>query len=155
MFDIFGLTEEIDGIDHINVYSKGKTDLGRWLSNFAESPFEHPCHGHFQSVEGYWYWLKTGQRHDSLRLLSGCHAKRKGRSYSTIHCDDFKYYIEIALYSKVIQHPEWHEPIRNSTLPFTHYYVYGNNIKYVEGSEWIMDILEDIRYQLQNKKREA
>ena len=26
-----------DGYNHINVYSKGKTELGRWLSNFAHT----------------------------------------------------------------------------------------------------------------------
>jgi hypothetical protein len=29
----------MDGVDHINVYSKGKTELGRMLSNFYPSPF--------------------------------------------------------------------------------------------------------------------
>lgn len=32
---------EMDGIDHINVYSKGKTELGKLLSNFARTPFEN------------------------------------------------------------------------------------------------------------------
>lgn len=31
--------KENDGIDHINIYSKGKTELGCLLSNFAFSPF--------------------------------------------------------------------------------------------------------------------
>lgn len=49
-----------DGVDHINIYSKGKTWLGRELSNFAPLPqsIEVPimsltfnCH----TVEGIWY----------------------------------------------------------------------------------------------------
>ena len=27
--------ETIDGVHHINIYSKGKTEIGRWLSNLA------------------------------------------------------------------------------------------------------------------------
>ena len=29
-----------DGITHINIYSQGKTQLGRFLSNFEPSPIE-------------------------------------------------------------------------------------------------------------------
>ena len=47
-----------DGIDHINIYSKGYTKLGRLLSNFTKSEFTHPIYGHFMSVEGFWYYIK-------------------------------------------------------------------------------------------------
>ena len=52
-----------DGIDHINTYSKGKTELGKLLTNFAHTPFVHPKYGEFQSVEGFWYFKKTGYSH--------------------------------------------------------------------------------------------
>ncbi len=45
-----------DGVDHINIYSKGKTSLGRFLSNFVQADIETED-GDFASVEGYWYWL--------------------------------------------------------------------------------------------------
>lgn len=45
-----------DGVDHINIYSKGKTSLGRFLSNFAQADIETED-GNFASIEGYWYWL--------------------------------------------------------------------------------------------------
>jgi hypothetical protein len=35
-----------DGIDHINIYSKGYTKLGRLLSNFTKSEFTHPISRH-------------------------------------------------------------------------------------------------------------
>jgi hypothetical protein len=47
---------EEDGVTHINIYSKGKTELGRWLTNFSYSPFNHPEYGKFLSMEGFWYW---------------------------------------------------------------------------------------------------
>ena len=43
-----------DGITHVNVYSRGLTTLGRWLSNFAHCPIETED-GPFASIEGYWY----------------------------------------------------------------------------------------------------
>jgi hypothetical protein len=33
---------EDDGKTHINVYSKGLTELGQFLSNFAEAPAQTP-----------------------------------------------------------------------------------------------------------------
>ena len=50
------LKPENDGIDHINVYSKGKTVLGRALSNFSYSRIRIPFLGTFLSVEAFWYW---------------------------------------------------------------------------------------------------
>lgn len=145
MIDEFGIRIDNDGIDHINVYSKGKTELGRWLSNFTYSPFEHPDHGWFASVEGYWYWLKTGMRYESLRTLHGFAAKKQGRKYPTVRQDDFEKFIEKALYAKVIQHPDKIPLIGSSNLPFMHYYVYNDVIHHVDGGVWIMEILEDIR----------
>ena len=43
--------ETIDGVHHINVYSKSKTEIGRWLSNFSYSPIQTKD-GDFESIEG-------------------------------------------------------------------------------------------------------
>ena len=42
-----------DGIDHVNIYSRAKTQAGRLLSNFAHTQFE--LYGfRFASVEGFY-----------------------------------------------------------------------------------------------------
>lgn len=61
-----------DGITHINIYSRGKTSLGRYLSHFQHSPLETED-GHFESLEGYWYWLKYPD--EQLRNKVGIEAK--------------------------------------------------------------------------------
>lgn len=66
-----------DGISHINVYSKGRTGIGRFLSNFTFYPI-HTVDGEFHSIEGYWYWLTC--RDDRLRYLHGYEAKKLGRN---------------------------------------------------------------------------
>lgn len=71
-----------DGITHINVYSKGKTELGQLLSNFAYTPFVHSEYGKFNSIEAFWYYYFTGCKHDDLKLLYGYKAKEKGRKYN-------------------------------------------------------------------------
>lgn len=48
---------EEDGIDHINIYSRGKTELGRELSAFSECAI-HKEYGQFNSIEGLYHYLK-------------------------------------------------------------------------------------------------
>ena len=50
-----------DGITHINIYSKGQTELGKMLSNFAKFPIQ-TVDGNFMSVEGYWYFLSIDEK---------------------------------------------------------------------------------------------
>jgi hypothetical protein len=105
-----------DGIEHINIYSKGRTALGIFLSNFTQCDLETED-GEFSSIEGYWYWLLCpknfnpncyecegvgvtalgeGQQtylgpcpvcnRDTLRYLYGAEAKKIGR---TLQGSDF------------------------------------------------------------------
>lgn len=66
-----------DGVTHINIYSQGKTELGRMLSNFYKCRIDTKD-GVFNSVEGYWYWLgiEDCKEKDALKTLSGYQAKK-------------------------------------------------------------------------------
>lgn len=59
---------EEDGIDHINIYSRGKTELGRVLSAFSECDISK-SYGEFKSIEGLYHYLKV------MRALK-VHSKR-------------------------------------------------------------------------------
>ncbi len=74
--DYSRFTPETDGKNHINIYSRGRTELGRWLSHFQHHPIETED-GVFNSLEGYWYWLDS--YHDDLRMVSGIEAKILGQ----------------------------------------------------------------------------
>lgn len=135
--DIIPFQPEDDGVTHINVYSKGKTELGRLLSNFAHTPFEHYKHGHFSSVEAYWYWLSTGMRHDELRGLHGFDAKRVGTALhgdngeiTRVEIKNFNAMIKQAILQKIEQNPKLRDLLHYSDLPLTHYYVWGAGEKY-------------------------
>jgi hypothetical protein len=47
-----------DGIDHINVYSKGKTELGKILSNWDSHPIKTPV-GLFYGIEPLLFYLQS------------------------------------------------------------------------------------------------
>lgn len=138
-----------DGLDHINIYSQGKTDLGRWLSNFANAPIEIPNKGEFQSIEGYWYWL--GCKDDKLRELHGIEAKKYGQNKKRKEVKNFEEKIKKAILIKLKTYPDMRNKLKESYLPFEHYYVFKN--KKVKGSAiWVIDFIEDIRRSL-NKER--
>ncbi|MND53817.1 hypothetical protein D3C80_448650 [compost metagenome] len=135
---------EEDGITHVNVYSRGATSLGRRLTNFAETPFVHPTDGPFQSVEGYWYWLKTGQMHDDLRQVSGWYAKKLGRKKPLVPCPPFDGKIKVAIRAKLIAHPDILRDLIDNELPLTHYYVYHESVINA-GYEWINEYYMQVR----------
>lgn len=147
---------EYDGIDHINVYSKGNTELGRMLSNFAYAPFE--CEdGKFNSIEGYWYWLKMAVHpaRDKLRQLHGYEAKKYGKEiakdvpgFILNEDEEFIYKIKRAISIKIKTHQKIADLFKKSSLPLEHYYVY-NGKRVDAGFKWILDHLETIRVDLQ------
>ncbi len=122
----------MDGIDHINVYSKGKTPLGRLLSNFADTPFHHPDYGRFRTVEGFWYWLMTGL--EELRRLPGWECKELGKKATLKRTHPTENELALAYIAKLNDHPRIRQMLEKNTLPLTHYYVY--NGKVVEPKEW-------------------
>lgn len=129
----------VDGIDFINVYSKGSTELGRWLSNFAHSPFE--CeHGEFASVEAYWYWLRCED--DALRSLHGYRAKSEGKKRKrVIERDDFEALIKKAIDLKLKSDRALIIEFAKSELPLCHFYEYSGK-RTDAGYEWIVSHLE-------------
>lgn len=144
-----------DGIDHINIYSKGKTELGHLLSNFSFSPFKHPEYGKFVSIEGFWHWLSTGQKEDKLRELYGYQAKELGKNLQTVEVKDFYFQITKALRYKINQDKHLRKLLYESVLPFKHYYTYGNenNCKIITtmGGFWLAYQFEKIRQEEKNK----
>lgn len=146
-----------DGTTHINTYSKGKTELGRMLSNFYYSPFEHQDFGKFHSVEGFWYWYITGQQHDSLRDMYGYSAKKAGKEFIKQYCIEYdeKFYDIVleCITLKIFSNPDIISEMKSSTLPFVHYYYYGDNNPKVHIIEckWMMDGLEVIRQFLKEE----
>jgi hypothetical protein len=140
-----------DGISHINVYSRGKTEEGKWASNFQYAPFVHPTHGRFDSIEGLWYWLSVdpkNPRRDWLRFAAGAEAKNMGRNLrgkDWVASPSFEESIRLGLRAKFDFHPARREAFQKTTLPLAHYYVMGGRVKSVSDGQWILDELDAIR----------
>lgn len=147
---------DLDGITHINIYSKGKTELGKLLSNFSYSPIKTED-GWFASVEGYWYWLLSDHNDkECLRELWGFNAKAKGRelrSSNNSNEDWFKNKIKKAIEIKINNDKNLQDLLIRNNLPFDHYYVYETKI-YNESirAKWIIDWIDEISNNLKRER---
>ena len=140
-----------EGVDHINIYSKSSLLLGRMLSNFYYSPF--CAEGEqFNSVEGYWFWLKTGRKYHFLKKLYGYNAKKQGETLEKVFIENFNERICSAIETKVISNPLISKALEESALPLSHYYYYGDisnpKMYQLPQYQWIVDKIESIRVKL-------
>lgn len=147
-----------DGIDHINIYSKGATVLGRFLTNFSKSHIEINDLGSFCSVEGLWYFLSTDDITEkaNFRKLYGFEAKNEGKKIKNptrIEEKLFQSYIKEAIKYKITNADlKMYTDFVNSTLPFTHYYQYGTKRIEPKQHQWIVEYISELRELLRNKQ---
>ncbi|HXQ32489.1 MAG TPA: DUF4326 domain-containing protein [Anaerolineales bacterium] len=140
-----------DGIDHINIYSKGKTQLGRDLSNFSEIGFDHPQYGRFASVEAFYYFCSTGHQHAHLKTLYGFKAKQEGKLLERVDNPKLLDEIEEAIKLRFYQNPWLLQQFKVSTLPFKHYYIGGEGFTrypiFTWSSTWLEYFYNKLRDQ--------
>ena len=150
---------ENDGIDHINVFSKSRSKLGRMLSNFAHTPFT--LDGvKFESVESWWYWMKmnninksvlfpafSDEQLDNIKSLIGKEAKTYFRE---LYKDDSSSFspepaqLKRAYLQKIEEHPEVKKALLENTLPIDHYYMMFDKKVSAESTMWTAKIWEEI-----------
>lgn len=73
-----GRTSELPEMSTINVSSTAKTEVGRLLSNFADTPFELDGNT-YTTVESFWqglYFPEGSQEREQIAQMSGRDAKR-------------------------------------------------------------------------------
>jgi hypothetical protein len=114
---------ENDGKTHINVYSRGKTELGKFLNNLEKTPFEIPGVGTFSSLIGYWHWVSTGKQHDVFKTLYGVKTNSVAKDYPRVDIIGFEEEIKIGFMAKLDAYPEFKKQLANLSLPLCSYYV--------------------------------
>src|SRR5690606_38009971 len=98
---------ELDGVDHINIWTRAKTPLGRMLSNLSPLHLIHPKYGRFDTAEGLWYYLSTGKIYEQLRDLNGFEAKKLGRTLKKFHYEGFQIDFKLGMLAKVKEHEDF------------------------------------------------
>lgn len=153
--DIIEYNPDEDGITHINAANKGKTKLGKSMSNFGHFPFVHPKHGSFWCVEAYWYWILTGKQFDELRTISRYPSKQLGDELLKANPREHGFTEEEqedileALRCKLRQNKDLLNMLVKSDLPIVHYNWYGKDGKYkiymYPDYQWFVDEIIRIR----------
>ncbi len=116
---------QVDGIDHINIYVFGKTELGRKLALETNARFVHPIIGPFNCLTGFWSYVKSKSRRNTYRIKDArtcLHIVNKYNDSLPV-VPNFKAIIVSGVYYRIMSDPELVEMVKESTLPFEIYYV--------------------------------
>lgn len=143
---------EEDGVTHINVYSRGAHVLGRGLSNLSECNIEHPFFGHFRTLEGLWFYMKTNFKDDQFRILKGVAARDLGKQMPTEPYPLFNKMFKLGMLEKLERHPMLQTELLKNELPLAHYYSYGGGkkIMQLDRHQWQLDFWILLRSTLKN-----
>ena len=143
-----------DGVTHINIYSRGDTELGRMLSHFYNASIDHPEFGSFANMECFWHYLSRGCKHEKLRNMPAFKVKQLSKELPKVVRDDFMEQIKIANELKILQHPNIMHVLCDSSLPFEHYYTFGSPpiVRRPNEAQKLIDIMESIRTKFKETK---
>lgn len=151
-----------DGINFINIYSNGNTLLGRQLTNMFSYTFSY---GNitFNSVEQAWHYYKFLNKkpkvaEEILLAKNPYDCKKLAKIHNSsdiseyVQSVEFKVIIENLIRKRLSTDQNLQVLLRNSTLPFEHYYVYNGTISdQSKKYSWLIDIFNTIRLELQFK----
>ncbi len=140
---------DVDGINHINIYNEGATELGTLLSLETKLRFVHPVLGPFSHMTGYWTYVKSNSHRNAYRVKDPKTCLFLARRDNDINqqVTNFKAIIVAGLYYKVLASKELKEMLAESTLPFEMYYVKKENeVNPVTGREIIYDVKVKHKY---------
>lgn len=161
-----------DGVTHINIYSGGQTELGRFLSNFTYWT-QVTDHGIFNSLEGYYHYLKLmravnesdisgllrGAIKEEIEALKGMYGKQaqdygrqlrqrlmNERIWINDHPSEFFYECFRKAVITKIESSHFKTAFEECTLPFTHYYLIGDKVIYKPHFSWLEELVNKIRF---------
>lgn len=146
------MSPETEGVNHYNIYSRSRTELGAFLSHFTKHPME-TVDGPFDSMEGYWYWLKY--RDEALRHLSGYPAKEYGSNLAktavpVLSPDSYQFRRNImaATSQKLLTMPDLLKlRLAYSRLPLIHAYEHQGKYTFQNSMDFIIKHINELRIQ--------
>lgn len=155
---------QLDGLTHINIYSKGRTSLGRALTNMCLFTFEYNSLT-FHSVEQAWHYFKFININEVvakaiMNMDDAYTIKKYAKPYNNeatalyVQSQEFRSLIKDVICTRLNSDNDLQLQLRNSHLPFEHYYSFGNDItgyKVVDESDkydWLIKIFTEYRTDL-------
>ena len=160
---------EGDGIDHINIYNYGITDLGRTLHPSSLLAFDHDIFGRFNSISAFWDFVETAGRDDRFRFLPHSVRLEAKRKMEQIKVPYLHFMVLDACWQRIRSYELLVDALKNTDLPFDSYKLNGdmkipqrmNHVEWlVEGLDFIRTSLKKdqvpnfVRWSSQRKRRE-
>lgn len=144
-----------DGVDHINIWDHGKTELGKLLALSTPLNFRHSRFNRFNTIEGFWNYIRSVERDDRLRKFVGKPLRLCISNLTFRHVTNFKAIIMDANWQKIKQYPELAEAVKESTLPFDSYFIYRRQDGVPERPQfvyWLIEGFNEIRNALKEDR---
>jgi len=144
-----------DGIDHINIWEYGATEIGKVLAHNTTLPFHHHIFGNFNCMEAFWHYISSVEHDDRIRTMRGRSLYEFSKKLTKLQVPNFCAIIIDANWQKIKRYPEIQEALIESTLPFDCYYTQrkaaGIRIRTPYAS-WLIDGFEEIRRALKEER---
>ena len=137
-----------DGVTHVNVFTRGKVKLGRDLSNFQECNIDHPYFGRFRTLEGLWFYIKTGCNEEMFRIMNGHDCRKKGKIMTNVQYPLFTKMFKLGMIEKLEKNQQLQEELKANTLPLVHYYNYAGAVHVPQRHEWQIEFWQNLRETL-------
>ena len=155
------INPKLDGVEHINIWAKGATWLGKFLSHRTLCELNLP-EGRFLCVSAYWYHLtckedsRLNRVHDWETELLATQLSPLPRKQQ-LPAAELQAKIKKALDAKIKWSDYWQEEFTESELPFLHYYLdaEGNVVDESRKYRWLLNHLEARRTLLQQRRDNA
>lgn len=142
-----------DGVDHINISDTATTTLGQALELRAKIPFKHSIFGNFDNIESFWFYIRSEERDDRLRCLSGVALSKFVKTLTLTNVRNFKAIILDSMYQRIYQSPVLFDEVVKSTLPFEYYHTNESGIRIRPNFfKWMITGLEEIRASLKEDR---
>ena len=148
-----------DGVDHINVFHLGKTELGKALSFTGDLQFTHNRFGKFRNVAGLMAYLSSKAQPDNFRTMPGSQvfaAKRRYDSDARVY--NYRWVAADATWQKITQNPATAKALYECDLPFDIYRMETTDVdantqirvRLVGEYEWLVPALDEMRRALRD-----
>ena len=145
-----------DGVDHINIWGFGETELGRQLSTQYRKPFVHEHFGRFNTIDGLWHWISSFERDDRLRHLSDKQLKMFSSNLTRMRVPHFRFLILDAIWQRINQDKALKKMMIESFLPFTCYYYHRRDTSLprmsITAAHWLIPGYTEIRMALKENR---
>lgn len=143
-----------DGVDHINIWKDGKTELGQLLAHDSDLSFKHNIFGPFGTMEALWYYIRSTERDDRIRNLHGQKLKNFARQLTNVQVDNFRAIIMDSNWQRICAYPVLKDAIGASDLPFELYYVDRHTGLRVRPQyfPWLLEGMEEIRRAIKENR---